>query len=151
MTECSHLAILAAPPDRVFRAISDHERLSEWLLPGARVTLIADGEPTRDGLGAIRAIANGPLVGHETVVAYDAPRHLHYSVTRGLPLREHLARITLAPSPDGGTRLTWQVAFATSIPGIAWLIRAMIDRTLSKGLARLPAHLERLRAEDAGG
>ncbi len=141
----AHRIEIQGTQEEIFDAIADHEGLSAWFLPRARVTLIKTGDGDRNGLGAIREIGNGPFVGHEEVVRYEHPDLLHYRVIKGLPMRRHLGVINVRPLRSGTVELTWEVEFEATIWGIGWVLRAVVDGALKSGLARLPAHLEALR------
>lgn len=87
--------VLAQPPERVWRAITDREELQAWFPcgvvadawePGAKISFpFPDGGPTMTG----------------TVLDVDEPRLLAY--TWG----EETLRFVLTPEPDGRTRLVF--------------------------------------------
>jgi carbon monoxide dehydrogenase subunit G len=134
----------AAPPAEVFAAVTDHERMSDWI-HGARVTLDKPGSPSRNGVGAVRRIAARGLTIREEVVRFEEPTAMDYRVIAGAPLRNHLGGIRLRP--DGsGTVLDYTIRFE-----VPWylggpLLGAIVARTLKteidKGLAALAARID---------
>jgi uncharacterized protein YndB with AHSA1/START domain len=130
-----------APPAKVFDAITDHAAMGRWLA-GTRVTIDRPGNPSPNGVGAVRKISARGLTLYEEIVRYEPPRAMDYRVIRGAPLRNHLGTIRL--EPDGsGTRLVYDIRFE-----IPWylggaLLGAVLVRTLEgeirKGLPKLDA------------
>jgi uncharacterized protein YndB with AHSA1/START domain len=125
-----------APPERVFAALSEHERLDE-VFP-AKVVRIRDGDDDRDGVGSSRRVTiAGPLGFVETITAYEPPHRIVYRVTKGSPLRHHEGTLRFAPVAGGGTRLTYEVSMESPIPGFTALLKAVLERTLAAGLRKL--------------
>jgi uncharacterized protein YndB with AHSA1/START domain len=100
----------AAPPEKVFAAVTDHKRIEQWQ-PGTRVTIEKQGNPPPNGLGAIRKVGGGPVSVWEEVIRWEEPRAMDYRVIRGFPLRDHLGEIRLSPAPDGGTLLDYRIRY----------------------------------------
>ena len=123
---------LDAPPDAVFEIIADHARYDRF--DGIRRSeLVEHGEPTPNGLGAVRWIWLGPLRFEEEITAFEPPRRLDYLIrnVRTLPFRHEGGSIRLAP--DGaGTHAVWTSSFEVPVP----LVGSAIDRIFSLGLER---------------
>lgn len=130
---------IAAPPDRVWDAITDHEGMSRWL--DARVTVLARREGTN--VGTVRRIrAHGVVVIDEEVVYADAPGEgrpgrLVYRIVRGAPLRFHRGEILVERVSDARSRLTWDIVVASDVPGAARIVVLGLDRVLRAGLSKL--------------
>ena len=56
-----------------------------------------------------------------------------YRITRGGPLRGHLGTMTFVPK-DGGTRFIYDIRIASSVPGLAPLVRTMLTRSIVRSL-----------------
>lgn len=132
----------AAPPEKVFAAVTDHRGMEKWL-EGMRVTLEKEGDPPPNGLGAVRKIqARGTTVVEE-VVRWEEPTAMDYKVIRGL-IQDHLGEIRLYPE-NGGTLLDYRIRFrvpwwATG-PILGSLVATLLKGELEKGLVRLAASL----------
>lgn len=121
-----------------------------------------EGNPTPDGLGAIRLLGLDPRkpakCNREEVVAFDAPTHFGYQLLAGQPLDNYRADVRLTSLPGGGTRITWESRFAThGLTGWFWVlvVRWVVKRwsaDLAKGADRVSMDGgidRRLRTEDA--
>jgi uncharacterized protein YndB with AHSA1/START domain len=125
----------AKPPERIFDYLAEHENLAEVF--GSKVTRLGDGEDgTRNGVGSRRQLQVGRLAPfEETVTEFVPAERIVYRITRGGPLRGHVATMTFVPN-DGGTRFVYDIRIASPIPGLAPLVRAMLTRSI---VASLPA------------
>ena len=131
---------IRAPIARVFERLSDHEGMAKW--PGiAGSRLVKDGEPTRNGLGAIRRVKVSGLTLDEEVVHFDAPTAYDYTIIKGMPV-DHRGKVRLAES-SGAVQVTWSVRLASRVPLVAQLMALGLRRGLPKALAYLKAELER--------
>lgn len=111
--------IVDAPITTVFDYFADHQKFAG--LFGGACTRIKDGDTEPNGLGSVRRILPGPLSFDETIVKFERPRSLHYRITRGGPLSNHLG--TLEFSEVGGkTRVDYNIRFDGKLPGIGSLV-----------------------------
>ncbi len=124
-----------AAPEDVWRVYTDHGRWSEWAgTPGSHI--VREGHPDPNGVGCVRGFAGRT---HEEVLSFDPPKHMTYTVTRGLmPIKNHKGRVWLEPD-GGGTRLRWQCQFDSRIPGLGRLLQRMITRVFRGALEGLEA------------
>jgi len=142
--ELSHL--FAVPPARVWPHISEAALLSAW--GDVEITPISPGP---SGLhveaGARRrvAIPVGPstVVAEEVLLEVSPPGRFVYRVVEGGGLRYHLGTITLAPTLDGGTELSWTVRLVPRMPGFGSLIVAALRPQFDRGFALLAEELAR--------
>lgn len=115
---------VAAPPQVVFDVLTDHRGYAE-ITPVRSAELEREGEPAPNGVGAIRALGGvGPTL-REEVLAYDPPSRFSYTVISGLPVRDHVGTVSLAPV-EGGTRLVYVVR---TIPTLRLGGRAVVAGT----------------------
>lgn len=129
------------PVAKVWQRYTDHEGWSDWAGLG-RVRLLREGAPERNGVGAVRSFSSSPGL-REEVVAFDAPRVMHYRVTAGpMPFDRHLGQVVFASEGDG-TRLTWRVSFRCRVPGLGWVMERGLTLLFGRMLAALDGDLAR--------
>jgi catechol 2,3-dioxygenase-like lactoylglutathione lyase family enzyme len=125
--------LVAAPPERVWRTLVDHERMADWAPFGTSRVLArpADGGE----VGTVRELAGGPggLRVTETVVVAEEPYRLEYTATGAPGTRAYHGFVTLDPTPGGGTRLTWEAQLRSPLPGTGKVTSALL-RSLVGGL-----------------
>lgn len=120
------------PPDRLWRALTDHEGMRKWT--GAQVRIVARGDAS--GVGTVRRVAMGPLRIDEEVVYADAPRRLVYRVVRGLPVRFHRGEMLVTPAGEGCSHLSWRILVSAPAP-LARAITRTLEPALRRGLREL--------------
>ena len=127
-----------APPEAVWDVYTDHARWSGWAGLGAS-RLEREGEPHRNGTGAVRALGPPGFAAREEILAFEPPKRMTYRiVSGGMPLRDHLGEVRIEPEGDG-TRLVWGCRFESRVPGLGGLFRRLIARLFRnalEGLAR---------------
>lgn len=133
---------IAAPPDRVWALVADHEGMKKWA--GVReVVRRRPGSPEPDGVGAIRTVRGFGLVIDERITAFKPGERLEYTVVEGAPIRDHAGEVVLAAERDG-TRVTWTVRFRPLVPGTGGLIARILRAGLSRSLTGMKARVETL-------
>lgn len=45
--------------------------------------------------------------------------------------------MSFAPTPDGGTRLVYDIRIASPVPGLAPIVRAALTRSITNSLAKV--------------
>lgn len=131
----------SAPVETVWQLLSTVATWPEWSRHKL-ARLEREGSPTPDGVGAIRVLGTNPAkparANREEVVAFDAPTHLGYTLLSGLPLHDYRSDVTLAATPAGGTRITWESRFDTrGATGWFWaLVVRYVVKRWSADLAR---------------
>ena len=126
----------SAPVERVFAHLSEHENLADVL--GAKVERLGDGQGQRNGVGSRRRLRIGPLAPFEETVTKFVPNELiEYVITKGTPLRNHVGIMRFTPLPGGGTHLHYRIRVASAVPGIAPLVKTVVQRNLAAGLAKV--------------
>ncbi|MDE1011861.1 MAG: SRPBCC family protein [Paraburkholderia fungorum] len=120
--------------EQMFARLADHENLGKIL--GVPVKRSRDGRGDVNGLGSIRTMGIWPLDFDETITAFEPPRRIEYSVTRGSPLRNHHAVIALSPS-ENGTEISWSVHFDAAIPFTGPLVKNVMRIALTHGIRKL--------------
>ena len=110
--------IVDAPRDALFAVLTDHEGADRFR--GVQsCTLIRDGKPERNGLGAVRRVhLGGPAVLDEEIVVFDPPAVYEYRVIRArpLPVEHTLGRVELEALDANRTKVTWVSTFEITVP-----------------------------------
>jgi uncharacterized protein YndB with AHSA1/START domain len=113
-----------ADPDTVFGILADHRGMAE-ITPLRRVDLVTEGAPDPSGVGAVRELhlAGPPIV--EEVTRFERPTRFSYTIRGGLPVRDHLADVTLVPDA-GRTRMTYRIEGTGTLPGSDRILEAIL-------------------------
>lgn len=143
MAEIRLTRTLEAPIDRVFEVLADHEGYARFRnITDAK--LVREGEPERNGRGAIRELAAGPIRFREQITAFERPVRLDYLIREvNLPLRHDGGSIRFE-AVDDGTRVVWTSAFTMSIPLAGAALGTLTAVALRRGFAQMLADTERL-------
>ena len=97
----------SAPPESVWALLADISTWSSW---GGWDSSAHDAGPTA-AAGEIRRLRRGRSETVEEVVAFEPPSRLGYRLLSGLPVKDYVAYVTLAPLSSGGTRIVWSASF----------------------------------------
>lgn len=125
----------AAPRARVFAYFSDHEKFGRiW---GGKFRRIKDAEGAKDpnGLGSVREIRAFGLKFEETIVKYQAPSVIEYTITRGGPIKNHLGHIAFT-EVAGGTQVAYTISFDPRLPLTGRLLGGVLCAAWHKGVDR---------------
>jgi uncharacterized protein YndB with AHSA1/START domain len=122
---------IAAPPGTVFEVLTDHRGYSE-LTPLRKSEIEREGEPSPNGVGAIRKLtAVGPAL-REEVIAYESPSRFSYTLLSGLPVRDHVGTVELTPN-GAGTKMVYAVKTQPTVPVVGAVVVAAVRQGV-KGL-----------------
>jgi len=97
-------------------------------------SLLREGDPPPDGVGALRRFALGPGGSQEEVVVWEPPYHLGYIAVQGLPVRHYRADVYLRDDATG-TVVTWRCSVEPRIAGTGAVLRFVLGRMV-RGFAR---------------
>jgi uncharacterized protein YndB with AHSA1/START domain len=123
---------IAAPAERVWRILCDHNSMSRWSgFPMVRRTF--DGTPTPDGRGSARPMKGPPGSFVEQVTDVEPGRRIHYRVIEGGPVVFHNGEIELRPA-DAQCDVIWTIRCRSRIPLLGGLLRPLLQRMLEKML-----------------
>jgi uncharacterized protein YndB with AHSA1/START domain len=131
---------IAAPPERIWPLLADHEGMKKWA-PVREVIRRRPGAPEPDGVGAVRTVRAFGMVVDERITAFEPGVRLGYTLVEGAPLRDHTGEIVLEPGA-GGTRVAWRVRFRPLVPGTGWLLARVLRRGLERSLEGLRRRAE---------
>jgi hypothetical protein len=130
----------AASADAVYALLRDGASWPTWS-PLGSFELVREGEDEPEGLGAIRLFKTNGVRSYEKIVALEPGRRFGYALEHGLPLRDYVAYVDLAPR-DGGTDIHWHSTFTPKIPGTGWFYRWFLGsfiKRVAAGLAHATA------------
>ena len=140
---------IAAPAARVYEAIVDFHRWTEWspwegVDPNLQRTYIGP----EAGLGAAYEWAGNRKAGsgRMEIVGTDAPTRIDIQLDFLKPFKSHSqTRFTIAPDGDT-TKVTWRMTgpktFATKVMGIFTSMDKVVGGDFEKGLTQLKATAE---------
>ena len=136
----------AAPPAAVYALLADGSSYPKWS-PIETFELEQAGDPPPEGPGAIRVFRRGRTTGRDQLLAVEPDRRLQYASRSGLPVRDYVGEVLLAPAAGGGTTIDWHSSFGTtSPPGTGRLVEWGIARFLRQCARGLAAHAAALPA-----
>jgi hypothetical protein len=134
-----------ADPDAVYTLLADGSTWPGWS-PIDSFELLAPGEGTPEGLGAVRLFTTGRHKSRERVVTCEPGKAFAYELEAGLPLRDYKAVITLLPGGGGGgggTTINWRSTFRAKVPGTGWVYRRELGRFIRTTVEGLAAAADR--------
>ncbi|WP_103348067.1 SRPBCC family protein [Amycolatopsis sp. CA-128772] len=129
-------AATAASADAVYALLRDGASWPKWS-PLGSFELVREGDGEPEGLGAIRLFKTNGVRSYEKIVTLEPGRRFGYALEHGLPLRDYVAYVDLAPRA-GGTDIHWHSTFTPKIPGTGWFYRWFLGsfiRRVAAGLA----------------
>ena len=131
---------LETSPDMVFEYISSAKTLPEWM-PGLASLAYDHSKAVSIGLlgqGSRREMMFGDQSEIEEIVQFDRPHLIAYQILEGVPLRNHLAVMTVEESGDGGSTFTWNQYFDIKISSVVgWMMPFMVRRFLNNASENL--------------
>jgi hypothetical protein len=146
--EFSSITRIAAPVERVWPIMTDHERYVKWT-QAKRVELVVEGSPERNGLGAVRKFFAGPMSPHERVVEFvppgsaaGGPARMVYVVDQGIPVKNYRSTMELVADGANASVLTWSSTFVPKIVATGGLWRRIMASAVGKFAAGIKADAE---------
>jgi polyketide cyclase/dehydrase/lipid transport protein len=131
-----------APPARVYGLLVDGATWPTWINLDS-MTVESEGKGGGETVGAVRLVrfrrAGIRFTTREQVVELIPERRFGYALVSGLPLRDYVAYVDLAPTPAGGTHIRWSGTWDAGLPGtgpLTELIMRRLYRQFSQGLRR---------------
>lgn len=134
VTRASASREVAAPPQRLWQVLVDHDGMSNWS-PFVSSEVVSR-PPSGGEVGTVRRLSVGPrrLSLTETIVVAEEPHRMEYTA-EGIPgLSFYHGFVSLTPLPGGGTRVSWEGQFRSVLPGARAATTRML-RSLVDGLA----------------
>jgi len=118
-----------APASTVFALLCDGATWPGWS-PIGSFKLLEEAPGGGEDVGAKRAFHTGPFTSRERLVEITPDTRFTYSLFKGMPMKEHLATVELAPR-DGGTAITWTEDFVANA-GRGWMLERFLTGFVQK-------------------
>ncbi|MFA5121287.1 SRPBCC family protein [Zavarzinia sp.] len=135
-------SVIKAPRAEVFAWVGDHEKFGS-LLPGKTRRIVdGTGPDGVNGAGSVRRVSFGVSYTDEKTTAVVPGEYVEYTVVQGSPVKNHLGRIKLTDTADGGTEVDYRVEFEPRIPFTGFLTELLVRNILGGGLAKLKRKAE---------
>ncbi|HUO48080.1 MAG TPA: SRPBCC family protein [Acidimicrobiales bacterium] len=128
--------------DALWPLVGEARRWKDWA-GFTSSTLLEEGTPEPDGVGALRHFAVGPGGSRERVLEWEPPHHLAYTIERGYPVRDYRSDVELTALGDGGTAIRWHGTFDAKVPGSGHVMQAVTRAMMARFAKRLVAYAER--------
>ncbi len=140
----------AATAADVFARIADHPRF--FPAPRYRCRLLEDGQPQRNGNGALREVRIGAMRFRERISQFSPDTGFDYRIEQvhfaGLPVPLRHERGWIEISDDGeGCMVRWRPRFSVGVPLIGGAIETRLARDVEKAFAWLLAQTSRSIAD----
>jgi hypothetical protein len=132
---CVHID---APLERVFDAVSDHERFLHSEGDGTTARVVRPGVPAPNGLGCLREVTVGDRASYlEEITGWQRPMSFEYTIRQtSLPLR-HLGSRLAFTSRGAGTDVEWTSRFEITVPILGPLLGSVAARRFARGFTSL--------------
>jgi len=129
---------LSAPPEVVWRWVTEPELMNRW--SEARVE--STSGDTREVV--VRAFGLRSRL-REEILEREPPRRFVYRVVDHPTIRDHRGELTLR-ADGGATALTWTVRFRGVVPGMSFVLGAILEPALTRSLDALARAISEERA-----
>jgi len=108
--------------DDVFDFFGDHDKFGTLLpIPVTRIIDSTDANP--NGVGSVRKIGVGPFGVEETIVTWEQPSQIQYTISKGAgPIKNYLATISFSALGANQCQLNYDIEFDFAIPLVGGLI-----------------------------
>ena len=129
--------------EAVFAALTDHANYKQF--PGISDSrLLEEGREHRNGAGALRRIAAGPVTLFERITSCEEPVAMYYRIekTTPIPMRHDRGEITLE-DVDGQTRVTWISEGHMQVPLVGTLLDKVVERRITRVFEAILSYIER--------
>ncbi|MEJ2766344.1 SRPBCC family protein [Photobacterium sp. MCCC 1A19761] len=128
------------PKQVLFQLLSDHDNLGRFF--SAEYSLIKQGKPEVNGIGAVREVNLGRFRFREQIIDYKENEHLHYKIIEGAPLNEHGGWIRFESLSADKSLIHYRIKFSPRIRGTGWFIKLLLEKSIKKALANLATYGE---------
>lgn len=134
---------IPAPAGPVFDLLADHANYDRFR-PVRGSELLREGDPERNGVGALRRVLIGPLRFEEEITGYERPTRLDYLIAKiNAPYRHEGGHIRLSEA-DGMTITEWTSVFAVPTPVFGGLQERFWSYGLARGFRQVLEDVERI-------
>lgn len=125
-----------ADPATVYALLRKGATWPDWSVIDS-FELEREGTDEPEGVGAVRLLRNGRIVGHDEITGFTKDRSFSYAHTSSLPVRDYRGEVTLTPT-ETGTTIHWRVSYVPRYIGTGWFLHRALTRfitQMTRGLA----------------
>jgi hypothetical protein len=138
-----HHATTTAEPATVYALLREGASWPTWAPPIDSFELEREGEGEPEGVGAVRILRGGRVVGRDTVAEWVPDRRFAYTHESSLPVKGYRGEVDLTPTGDGGTEIRWVSTFEPKVPGTGGLLRRGLAKFIAGVADGLAEHAAR--------
>jgi hypothetical protein len=133
---------LSCPPRVVFAELADPAYIERIAPFKVRVSHVRDGREHRHGVGSIRRIQPwfGPAY-EEEILVFEPDRVMEYTTIKGAPFDHHRG-VYRTEAAGTGTRFTFHLEFSCRLPGLAWVMKRLLEPINRRGFDNFARQLE---------
>jgi hypothetical protein len=142
-----HHATTTADPATVYALLRDGASWPTWA-PIDSFELEREGEGEPEGVGAVRILRGGRVVGRDTIAEWVPQRRFAYTHASSLPVKGYRGEVDLTPTADGGTEIRWVSTFEPKVPGTGGLLRRGLAKFVGQVADGLAEHAATRPAND---
>jgi uncharacterized protein YndB with AHSA1/START domain len=107
---------IAAPVDKVWAAVKDFDSLPKWH-PGFSDDKLIKGTNNQPGAQRKLTIKDGPSFTEELLAFDEATHSYRYRIVDSpLPITNYVSHLSVKPTSNGGSRVTWSATFKRKNP-----------------------------------
>lgn len=128
------------PKTVLFQLLADHDNLGRFF--DAEYSLIKQGKPEVNGIGAVREVNTGPFCFQEQIIDYKENEHLHYKIIQGAPVNEHGGWIRFESLSASKSLIHYRIKFSPRVLGTGWLIKLLLENNTKRALANIAKYGE---------
>ena len=130
--------VFAAPREKVFEFFAEHSNMRKvW---GGRWERIQEGTDEPNGLNSVRLVRAGGATFEETIVSFQRPSLIEYTVTKGGMMKSHLSRMEFSDDA-GGTRLVYTIRFEPKVMLAGRLLTGVFKARWNRGVGNVRPNL----------
>lgn len=128
------------PRKVLFQLLTDHDNLGRFF--DGQYSLIKQGKPECNGIGAIREVSNGLLTYQEQVIDYKENEHLHYKIIQGVPINEYGGWIKFNSLNAHDSMIHYRIMFTPRVKGTGWIMKYLFEKRIKRALDSLASYGE---------
>lgn len=128
----------------VFDFFGDHEKFGSLLpIPVTRIIDSPDENP--NGQGSVRKIGVGPFGVEETIVTWEQPSRIQYTISKGAgPIKNYLATISFTSLGANQCQLDYDIEFDFAVPFVGALVGKGMEAAFKSAIKSLAAEPMRI-------
>jgi len=130
------------PREEVFAVIADPYKLGE--INSFNIERIKDstGDDV-NGVGSVKRLKMGFFSKiDEVVTEFDVPELIEYRVLTGIPVKNHVGRMTFVDLGNGRSRVEFLIHFESKYPGFGGMLRLGLEQAVKASVINIENYLK---------